>query len=1852
MIKKIISSALSFVFFASTINPIYAASNQDGSQIYSSSNSVSTVTYDVYSESPIESEPLPFTQQQLAEMKTTFTPQMWNMAVYFYPELFKTLPENQKKDTLQFNFNTFIQQYEQLNEGERDKLNRLTPLVEIYYLRKKNPQAYDALIYSDLEKNSRTIVQAVYSKSGSLKAATSLNSNSPSQTLGEIKPFTFQENTDQLVDPMFRTSNQKDVDVHLSGLHGLDVDLIRSYNSMNAKITQPDYNLSGNIPKPITNQDRGFIATGWQLNIPTLKIEQNYDYIGWYSVPGAINDPSSPYYLKNFYSREHIDANSNLTDGWYPRITFTLDDGSTYEFRDNVSDQPFNQPYKNANYTVDENNVYRLTVNDQKIYEFVPKGNEWVVSSISNRLGDHIQYQLYSDKTLITDTVQRTIEITYDTGNAPIHISGITVKDNSGKLIRKISYNVQSRLFSGSLRSFIPSVGAYQPSPITVPYAQLNSVYDAVGNRTLKNYTYYEVDSKGIADFNLDAEYQFQVQSDLKTPVLDVNKGGSEANGSEASSIVEKDKGTYGEIAYLLLNQTTTDTGLTSQFMYSTYNPVWANQSDYKVRDRLRGSTRSYLDIWGLTYVGYHRVQSVILSYTDSDSTSKMLVINIHDNADGKAKEVWNYPKNASGRLSSSNSFRSGDISETTFSTDLGDFTATHSVGMQANGYYDNYGIYHNRPTKLAYEYDEGNGLINQINSTSGNKVLGYAPKVVTSYKYEADGNKDNTKPTSVYRFDSGASSDPRSQNVKDYLWGKSDNKPANIHNFANASNVQYDTFGMVVAEEDELGNHTEYAYSGPYRQVSMIKRTSSDGKQEVLLSYVYNGNGTIAKTTKTSKYRNPENDTLQSDTLITEYLAYNNKNQPTKIKENGSGDQFGAAIPETITDFEYDPSGLHITRESKKVKLAEGQPDSEVVVQYEYDNQDRLIKQIYPDQSKLEYGYDFKNRVTSQMFIPSPVNTDSERKVTLAYDDLNRVVTKTLPDKEQIITYYNPYSLVEKEQRKVGSTLRTIVANKYSLSGKLLKESYPYGEIDKKTTYLYGKNGQISVVTNALGLQTQTFYANVAYASDNGTGYLQSTVKTVEPDGKETWNYMDRFGQVQQITEQSETKNRTTQYVYTPFGKVSEQKVVAGGVTQTTTYGYDALGNLIYVKDNAGQVNKYVYNRLGEVIATYVNGKLKKQKMYNGNGWLLSTADSEGLSEHNQYQVTGLLDKHIDKKGQTYQYTYTPYWEEKRVSIFGESGAEVYWRNKSYDKDTRLLAGIENSENEKLSYSYDEWKRMKKQTVVGRDYGFGYDAVNDNLIKITFPDAKEVVYTHDKLNRIATVDYPGMGTVKYNYDIANNENTYTVNYPGNQRQQRKVDAFKELLSHSHQINGSVTRTETFGYDGFGNITTLSKNNQTYKFEYDGLNRIAKEILPQSQNLYRYDDQGNRLTLESDTVPIPEQEMSEFKYNVNNQLSDIDDNAGIQSHYSYYGDGLRASKLVNGVMTRYVYFNGKIIDELDGNGNFKARNIWGNELLWRQDQISNKSGYYYYNGHGDVVTIKDAAGNDINTYEYDIWGNVLSKKEGMNNPYRYTGELQDDESGLIYLRARYYDPAVGRFINEDTYEGDIKNPLSLNLYTYVHNNPLIYIDPTGHYCVSKDGNHAHEGQCNNGDGALTGNSASKYLGDDKDFQGQPIIENGVLNGYLGVTGAFLPEEMNYWSYAYTEWTNKNNNDLYYKLDRGTQETFRKQLLQGYVGGQIEQGFPDFKEGYVWGATLGRGGLLKSGLSKTLRSINKIDDKHLKRQGIDAHEVKRDFLGSKAQISRYDLYVDKATGEVLILLKGGKGDRIHTGIFIK
>ncbi|MEK3825864.1 RHS repeat-associated core domain-containing protein [Paenibacillus sp. FSL K6-1558] len=123
----------------------------------------------------------------------------------------------------------------------------------------------------------------------------------------------------------------------------------------------------------------------------------------------------------------------------------------------------------------------------------------------------------------------------------------------------------------------------------------------------------------------------------------------------------------------------------------------------------------------------------------------------------------------------------------------------------------------------------------------------------------------------------------------------------------------------------------------------------------------------------------------------------------------------------------------------------------------------------------------------------------------------------------------------------------------------------------------------------------------------------------------------------------------------------------------------------------------------------------------------------------------------------------------------------------------------------------------------------------------------------------------------------------------------------------------------------------------------------------------------------------------------------------------------------------------------DASGELQARHIPGDSGLQT----------YWKNGDGDVTELRNEAGDMLNRYTYDVWGNPRVVEEQTPNVLRYAGEYWDEETGLQYLRSRWYDPNLGRFINEDTYEGDKAEPSSLNLYTYVENNPLIYTDPSG-----------------------------------------------------------------------------------------------------------------------------------------------------------------------------------------------------------
>ena len=213
---------------------------------------------------------------------------------------------------------------------------------------------------------------------------------------------------------------------------------------------------------------------------------------------------------------------------------------------------------------------------------------------------------------------------------------------------------------------------------------------------------------------------------------------------------------------------------------------------------------------------------------------------------------------------------------------------------------------------------------------------------------------------------------------------------------------------------------------------------------------------------------------------------------------------------------------------------------------------------------------------------------------------------------------------------------------------------------------------------------------------------------------------------------------------------------------------------------------------------------------------------------------------------------------------------------------------------------------------------------------------------------------------------------------------------------------------------------------------------------------------------------------------------------------------------MNGVRTGFVWDNGNIIETTDGNGNPTGIYKYG---LGRVSD--NKGNYYIYNAHGDVMGLTDSAGNVVREYEYDAFGMEVSKDKNDTNPFRYCGEYYDNETESIYLRARNYDPGMGRFTSEDPARD------GLNWYVYCGNNPVAFADPFGMIPTKKEAAEM---------------ASHIYWGNDSDpIDDRSIKVNGKGTGWLLIQVKTGREGMKMGIYAKTDKTHSWKDPLEYAL---------------------------------------------------------------------------------------------------------------------
>ena len=308
----------------------------------------------------------------------------------------------------------------------------------------------------------------------------------------------------------------------------------------------------------------------------------------------------------------------------------------------------------------------------------------------------------------------------------------------------------------------------------------------------------------------------------------------------------------------------------------------------------------------------------------------------------------------------------------------------------------------------------------------------------------------------------------------------------------------------------------------------------------------------------------------------------------------------------------------------------------------------------------------------------------------------------------------------------------------------------------------------------------------------------------------------------------------------------------------------------------------------------------------------------------------------------------------------------------------------------------------------------------------------------------------------------------------------RKEDAHgTSMISQLQYRNG--TRL-AYTYDSMGNIATVKKNDVLVaKYTYDGLNRLVREDNQELNGtyLYTYDGNGNILSKETfayttGSVTSGIGTVQSYFYNNRDQLQSYNGQTfaydAVGNPTTYKGQALtwnRGRKLVNFNGTTFTYdAQGKRIRKNSTAYYYNSaeqllKSSDGMEYFYGSNGVmgfvySGNKYIYCKNLQGDVIEILDSSGNSVVQYVYDAWGNCTvsttsNQTLAQINPFRYRSYFYDVETGLYFLKTRYYDPTIGRFINIDSINYvDTESINGLNLYAYCGNNPVMYVDPTGH----------------------------------------------------------------------------------------------------------------------------------------------------------------------------------------------------------
>lgn len=725
-------------------------------------------------------------------------------------------------------------------------------------------------------------------------------------------------------------------------------------------------------------------------------------------------------------------------------------------------------------------------------------------------------------------------------------------------------------------------------------------------------------------------------------------------------------------------------------------------------------------------------------------------------------------------------------------------------------------------------------------------------------------------------------------------------------------------------------------------------------------------------------------------------------------------------------------------------------------VTSYTYDdfnnyNKSNLLTQItLPKGNKIQNNYVQRKLTSSKTFAQNGVASSTTNvNWTQSYTAAGPNSTSTVVDPQLRSTGYiyndlgNPTSIaapantitVNSYGTGLNANLPTSITvdginstMSYDAKGNLLSAS----KNGITNNYTYTSKNDVSTHTDGRGFTTNYSYD----ANGNATSVQRPS------GGGSTSIARNSFGQASTVTNPS---GITSEFFYNTNGILNRVKMPLNIETNST---YDAASRLLSVTDANSRTNSYLYDSNDNLTQSKDANNELVQHTYDQNDNHLSIKNPKNETQSNAYKFDDDLLLSESFGPHTKSYTYNT--DGTLATHTRGNGTFTY----TYDSNTGRLLN-----DGQTQYSYDSRGNVSTITNTNGTLNLNYDN-NDRMTSYTDYYNQTVAYTYDNNNNVQSITYPGNKTVNYVYD-GNNRCTSVTDWNG------KVTTYTYFADDRIQKitlpNGTYT---DYTYDAAGRPTGISnkKSNGTvissYAFTLDqagnhltetinepsivaGLQTIANATINYGSADYnRISTQGSTSFTHNTAGGITQAGANVYTYDLNDNLL-----TAPNSTFSYDGAGNRRAKTVSGTNTRYVLSilgMSQVLMENNGSNAVQNYYVYGPTGLLYRIKANNTNQYYHYDFRGSTTAITNEAQTVTHCYSYDPFGKVLASTEADFNPYRYVGKhgVAYENDKLVFMRARYYDPSIGRFLSED--------PVwNLNLYPNANNNPLIMVDPKG-----------------------------------------------------------------------------------------------------------------------------------------------------------------------------------------------------------